>query len=98
MAEVVKSGKILPPDWWLNQALILATLWQELKDLMTEHEMAYKAEIVDLIEQGKKIGQANLEVEAKSENYKMYCYLKGRDCIVEEMIRLSKKRSQIPNL
>lgn len=98
MAQTVKDGKIMSPDYWIDRALDLTVQWQELKDRLTEYEMAYKAEVVDLIEQGTKISQANLMVEAKSNNYKQYCYLKSRDLIVDQMVMLAKKRAQIPNL
>ena len=95
MKEKVESKETMSPVWWLDCALMLNVLWPDLKELMTKYEMLYKAEVVALIEEGKKIGQANLIVESKSENYKMYCYLKGRDETVDSMIMISKKRATI---
>lgn len=95
MKEVVEQGKIMPPDWWLDKATDLSVLWQDLKDAMTEAEMLYKTDIVTEIEQGKKISEATLIVEAKSQNYKTYNYLKGRDKIVGEFIMLAKARAKI---
>jgi hypothetical protein len=91
----VQEGKIMPPDWWINKAMMLSALWQELKDLITQYEMAYKAEIADLIEGGTKIGQATLITEGKSENYKLYNYYKSRDEIVSETIKIAKIRAKV---
>lgn len=95
MKEAVEKSETVPPTQWVNWGLDLATLWQDLKVELTKYEMLYKSEVVDLIEQGKKISEAERTVEARSENYKTYSYLKGRDKIVEEFIRLAKVRSKI---
>jgi len=95
IVQTVKDGKIMPPDWWINQAMLLSALWQELKDLITKHEMAYKAEISDKIESGTKIGQATLQVEGTSENYQLYNYYKSRDEIVSEVIKIAKIRAKV---
>jgi hypothetical protein len=85
------------PNWWIDKALMLNVLWQDLKEEMTKWEMLYNQEIVDYIEQGKKISEAERIVEAKSENYRMYKYLQGRDKIVDEFIKLAKCRAKIEN-
>jgi hypothetical protein len=85
------------PNWWIDKALMLNVLWQDLKESMTKFEMVYKSEVVELIEQGKKISEAERIVEAKSENYKMFKYLQGRDKIVDEFIKLAKCRAKIEN-
>lgn len=97
MKETVEQGKIQSPTWWVDKAISLTALWQDLKDEMTKSEMAYKSEIVTLLEEGKKKGEAEFMVEAKSKNYKMYCYIKGRDKIIDEFIKLAKKRASIEN-
>jgi len=94
MKQAVEDKSIVSPVQWLDWGLELNILWQDLKSEMTKHEMAYKAEVVGLIEDGKKISESKLIVESKSENYKIYSYLKGRDKLIEEFIRLAKKRAE----
>jgi len=94
MKNAVETQALVSPTQWLDWGLSLNTLWQDLKQEMTKYEMAYKSEIVELIEQGKKISESKLIVESKSENYKIYSYLKGRDKLIEEFIRLAKKRAE----
>lgn len=95
MKESVEQGQVQSPTWWINKALSLTALWQGLVDEKTKFEMLYKSEIVEMLEQGKKKGEAEFMVEAKSENYKMFCYLKGRDKIIDEFIKLAKKRATL---
>lgn len=93
MNTTVKQGQIMSPDWWLDKAGQLVALWQELQDEMTKYEMAYKSEIADKIEEGDSVAKATLVTEAKSNNYKMYRYLKGRDKTIQEMVRVAKKKA-----
>lgn len=95
MKDAVEQGDIMPPDWWIDRAVELSALWQDLKDAMNEAEMLYKTDIVAEIEKGKKISEANLIVESESEHYKHYLYLKGRDKIIGEFIMLAKARAKI---
>lgn len=95
MREVVTSGQTRGPGWWIDKSIQLAALWQDLKDSLTAAEMEYKQEVVDLIEGGMKISAAERTIESRSEKYKMYKYLKGRDEIVGELIMIAKKRATI---
>lgn len=95
MQESVVNQITQSPTWWLDRAIELNVLWPDLKEELTKYEMAYKSEIVDEIEKGKKISEADRYVQAKSENYRLYEYLKGRDKFVEHFINLAKKRAQI---
>ena len=95
MKETVENNELKPPTWWLDKGIELSSLWIDLKNELTKYEMLYKSEVVDYIEQDKKISEAKLLVEAKSENYKMYSYLKGRDLAVKEFIMIAKARSKV---
>jgi hypothetical protein len=97
MKLAVENQETHSPVDWINWAIMLNVLWQDLKEEMTKWEMLYNQEIVDYIEQGKKISEAERIVEAKSENYRMYKYLQGRDKIVDEFIKLAKCRAKIEN-
>ena len=95
MKKTVEQEQTQSPNWWIDRAIELNVLWQDLKQEMTKYEMLYKSEVVELIEKGNKISQAERTVEASSENYSTYQYLKGRDKIIEEFIKLAKKRATI---
>lgn len=97
MSDIVKNGDIKSPAWWLDRAMDLCALWQELKDEMNKYKIAYTLEIVNLIEQGKKKGEAELKTQSQSENYKKYLYLEGRDKLIKEFVMLAKKRSTVEN-
>ena len=95
MRKAVDENRVCSPVDWLNWAFGLNVLWQDLKTEKTKFEMLYKSEIVDLIEKGRKISEADRIVEARSDNYKMFKYLQGRDEIIENFILLAKKRASI---
>ena len=61
MKLAVETHEIKSPVWWLDKAVFLVALWQDLKDEKTKYEMAYKSEQVELIEQGKKISEAKIK-------------------------------------
>ena len=93
MKESVERQETKSPTWWLDKAIELNILWQDLKSQMTKYEMIYKSEIVAEMENGKTVSGAKLIVESKSENYKMYRYLSGRDKLIDEFIKLAKRRA-----
>lgn len=95
MKEAVENRVTVSPTKWLEWAFSLNVLWQDLKAEMTKYEMLYKQEVVNEIEKGSKVSFATLKIEASSENYKMYSYLKGREEILENFIMLSKKRATL---
>ena len=95
MKETVEQNKVMPPTWWLDKGIELSSLWVDLKNEMTKYEMLFKSEIVEYINEDKKISEAKLLVEAKSENYRMYSYLRGRDLAVKEFIMIAKARAKV---
>lgn len=95
MKDTVVQGKTKSAGWWVDKGIELASLWSDLKDEMNRYEMMYKNEISKLIEQGKKVSEAERITEGISESYKMYLYLKGRDEIIQEFIRLAKVRAKV---
>lgn len=95
MHDVSSSGAVRPPGWWIDQAMYLASLWQDLKDELTKAEMEFNVEVVDLIDTGKKVAEAERIVKARSEKYRYYKYLKGRDEVISEFIMIAKRRAQI---
>ena len=84
-------------EWWLDHAQTLATLWLSVTKDLVKYEQLYKIEIVDRIEQGDSVAKATLVVEARSENYKVFRYLKKKSKQVEEIIKLAKKRVELEN-
>jgi len=93
MKLAVQNKDILSPDDWLSYANELAIFWQDLKAEMTKYEMIYKSEVSALVEAGEKISGAKLKIEGSSKNYRLYSYLKGRDEIIKEFIKIAKKKA-----
>lgn len=91
----VEENQVQSPGWWMDKAIMLNVLWGDLKNELTKYEMMYKSEMAALIADGRKIGEAHLMVEGRSENYKMYQYLKGRDNQIDEFIKLAKARAKV---
>ena len=97
MQTVVKTGTIKSPSWWVDKAIELSALWQELKDELTKYEMAYKLEMSKHLQDGKKKGEAEILVQSSSDKYRIYKHLDGTDKILKEYIMLAKARSKIEN-
>jgi hypothetical protein len=97
MKESVENQITHSPGWWIDRAIELNVLWQDLTEEMTKYEMLYKSDVCGLVELGESISKAELKVQSSNENYKMYQYLKGRNKIIEEFIRLAKARAKIEN-
>lgn len=95
MKLVAEVKDVRSPAWWVDQGMFLAALWQDLKDEMTKYEMLYKSEIADFMEEGDSKSKAEIKVQGRSENYKTYMYLRARDKIIDEFIKLAKKRATL---
>ena len=104
MKLAVEQKQTVTPDGWINWALELNILWQDLKHELTKAEILYKREIARLQEEDTKLSNSKAEIrvqareiigEEKMTSYELYRYLKGRDEIVAEFIKLAKKRSTI---
>lgn len=93
--NAIETDRPTSPTEWLGWAIKLTKCWLEIKNDMTQHFVTYKSEVSVLIEEGKKISEADRIVEGKSEHYQKYLYLKARDEVVEEMIRLCKKKASL---
>lgn len=92
MIDVAEKQETKEPEWWLDKSQILATLWTTVTDDITTYEMKYKKEIVDLIEAGDSVAKATLKIEATSENYRTYRYLKKKDEQINNVIMIAKRR------
>ena len=102
MKNVVQDQQIKSPGWWLDQAIHLSALWQDLKDELTIAEIKY-LRVVNEIQEDQDCSHAKAVTEAKSvkplndapaNEYQMFKYLEGRDRIIKEFILLAKKRSK----
>jgi len=98
LIDIAEKQEIREPDFWLDKAQMLATLWTTITDDITRFEMKYKKEIVDLIETGDSVAKATLKVEATSENYRTYRYLKKKDEQINNVIMIAKKRVDLHRL
>lgn len=92
MMVVAEKRETREPEWWLDKAQILATLWTVVTEDLVNAEMAYKKEIWDEIEAGANVAKATMKIEGTSDNYKKYRYLKKKDEQVNEIIKVAKKR------
>ena len=102
MKQVVEEGRIESPGWWLDNALKLAVLRQDLQSQMVKAEILYRNEVVELTEQKIPYNRAENMVKGrklkegeKMTSYEFYNYLRTRDEVVEEIIRIAKKRSNL---
>jgi len=67
MKDTVTAGHIQSPGWWLDAAINLTALWQDLKDELTKAEIAY-LRVVNEIEEDQDCSHAKAVAEAKSVN------------------------------
>lgn len=95
LQDVAEKRISQSPEWYLDHAQQLASLWLGITEDLVKYEMLYKKEVVDLIEQGNTVSKAELMVQCKSDNYKAYQYLRKKDAQVAEMIKLAKKRIEL---
>lgn len=95
MFNVAQNEEIRSPDWWIDKAVILNALRQNLEDACVVAEMSYKKEIAQHIADGDKITEAKLKVESTSEQYRLYNNLMAQSEIVKEQINLAKKRQRM---
>ena len=92
LKENIENDIQKSPTWYLDKAVHLNILWQDLKEELTKYEILYKQDIVKNMEKNS-VAKATLLTEASSESYRTYLLLRGRDKIVEEYIRIMKKRA-----
>lgn len=103
MKNTVEKGLILSPGKWIEYAIQLNSLWQDLKDEVTKAEIEYLRQVEEC-QSDKDISHARAvtiaktlppKEEGKMNTYQFYQYLKGRDQIIGEFIKLSKKRATL---
>ena len=102
MKKVIEEGRIVSPQWWLDNALKLAVLRQDLQSEMVRAEISYRNEVVELTEQKIPYNRAENMVKGrkikegeKKTAYEFYRYLSTRDEVVEEIMRIAKKRATL---
>lgn len=98
MMTTAEKQEVQSPDWWIDKAQMLAALWTTVTDDLVTYEMKYKKEIVDRLDAGDSVAAATLRVEAVSENFRTYRYLKKKDEQVSEVIKIAKKRIDLIKL
>lgn len=95
MKVSVENKDTVSPTQWLEWALSLNTLWQDLKIELTKAEIEYAREIVELLEKDIPKNKAEMMVKAKKVEgmsaYEKLSYLRGRDKLVDEFIKLAKR-------
>lgn len=100
MRGVVENQEVRGPGWWLDKAQQLAVLRQTLQSEMVKAEILYRNEIVELatslpynkaenMVKGRKLKEGE-----KMTAYEFYNYLRTRDKVVEEIMRIAKQRAR----
>lgn len=102
MKESVEKGEIRDPSWWLQRAVSLSALWQNLIDEKTKAEISFLRVVneyaIDDVSDVKatKLAKTKPPADGKTMNeWEFYKYLEARDKIIGEMIKLAKKYSSI---
>lgn len=102
MKTVIESNDTRSPNWWLENAMRLAVLRQDLQAEITKAEIIFRNEVVILTSQEVSYNKAENMVKGrplregeKMTSYQWYNYLKGRDKVVQEIIMIAKKQSSI---
>jgi len=94
MQSKAEKAESQSPEWWLDRASQLAVLWTTITEDLVKYEMAWKKEVWELVEKGSTVSKAEYQIQATSDNYKTYNYLKKKDQQVIEIIKLAKKRNE----
>jgi len=105
MHQVVSDGLVVSPGQWLNWAMNLSALWQDLIDEKTKAEIEFIRK-VNMIQEEQDCSNAKAVTltkgrppnESGMNEYQLFKYLEGRDKIVKELIMLAKKRATIEEI
>jgi len=102
LKQVVEEGKTQSPTWWCDNAMKLAVLRQDLQEKMCQAEIAYRNEVVELNKMDIPYNRAENMVKGrvlregeKMTTYQYYNYLRTRDGVVQEIIRIAKRRATL---
>ena len=101
MHTAVSNQETVSPTRWIDWALELNSLWQDLKMELTKAEIMYNQELaMEMIGDTSKakaeiIAKSRAGQDGKMSAYELYQYLVGRDKIVKEFIMLAKRRATI---
>ena len=98
LQEAAKREQTQSPEWYLDRAARLASLWTLVTADLVKYEMAYKKDVVDAMEKDISVAKAKLLVEAQSENYKEYRLLYLKDKQIAEIIKVAKKRVEVERM
>lgn len=103
MKVAVEEKQIISPTQWIDWALELNTLQQDLKTEMIKAEIQYKHDVWEFLEADEKRShvkaetavQCRINEDGTMTSYEKYRYLTERDKLIEEFIMLAKKRATI---
>ncbi len=102
MKSIVEQNDVRSPAWWLDQALKLAVLRQDLQSELVKAEILFRNEVVLQTNDGVPYNKAENMTKGrlrregeKMTAYEWYNYLRTRDAVVEEILRICKKRASI---
>ena len=105
MHDTVDSSEIVSPVKWVNWAVELSVLWQDLKTELTKAEIEFLRDVNELATDNDisdtravKLAKTLPPKEGDMNSYQLFKYLEGRDKQVKEFILLAKKRAQLEEI
>jgi hypothetical protein len=105
LADWSRTGELHTPAEWLEEAMKLASLLEDLRNEVTNGDIAFRERIIAIQESAeKKMSKTDAEDRAMVEKeiykadmsaYRYYSYLNNRLKTAEELIRVAKERSKV---
>jgi len=96
LKKSVENKEPIPPSTWLDAAQKLVVLLEDVDSALILKEMEFNRRIHDSIAAGGTTAAATAEAKA-SQAYQDLLVLKAKKERVIETIRISKKRTEVPN-
>lgn len=103
MKHIIENNEVRSPGWWLDEAMKLAVLRQDLQAELVKAEVKFRNDVLILAADYPYNKAENMakgrapRTEETMTPYEYYRYLVTRDKVVEEIIRIAKKRAAIPD-
>lgn len=98
MKQVIETNDIRSPGWWLDGAMKLAVLRQNLQDDITRLEVSYNYLVGTLIKEGTPANQAERLIkgdQAENSAFKLLSHYRNIDRTVTEVVRIAKQKGRI---
>lgn len=94
--RVVQEREPIPAKTWLDRAMRLNVLTENVDDMIAEMECAMSDKEIELLEAGESAA-ASKKLKKKAVDYEKFLKLEALRKRITEFIRLSKKQAQAVN-